>query len=150
LKQEVLMLKLLDKAEYGVLASLMCEKYTIYLDERTFHIEAKDDGAGVRVKTVLNNKDDSYYYPVEARMMHVKENLEPRKAVLFLINYIDGYFEDYLTEMESTYLLIDWSDVEYEGVDFQIKGQVANRKIDLMADDLIKVGEVYTGPNKII
>lgn len=144
------MLKLLDKAEYQILASAMEDKYTIYLDERKFHIEAAEDGQGIRVKTALSNKDESYHYPVEARMMHVKENLEPRKAVLFLINYIDGYFEDYLTELESTYLRIDWSDVEYEGVDFQIKGQVVNRKVEMMADKLLEEGVVYDGPDVII
>ena len=144
------MLKLLNKEEYEILASAMDDKYQIYLDERRFEIEAKEEAEGVRVVTTLSNKDESYYYPVNARMMHKSENLAPRKAVLFLINYIDSYFEDYLTELESTYLPIDWTDMEYEGTSFQIKGQVINKKVELLADELLAKGVPYEGPNRII
>lgn len=144
------MLKLLEKSEYAILASAMNDKYTIYLDDRSFYITAEADGNGIRVVTTLSNQDGSYHYPVEARILHDEENLKPRKATLFLIDYIDAYFEDYLTELESTYLRIDWSDVEYEGVEFQMRGQVINRKVEEMADKLLESGEIYSGPNVII
>ena len=144
------MLKLIEEHECKILASAMDEKYTIYLDDRTFSIESMPEEEGVLVRTTLKSPDESYVYPVEARMLHTVEGLDSRKAALFLMNYIDGYFEDYLTEMESTYLPIDWCEMEYEGVSFQMRGQISNVKVEKMADELLEAGVPYSGPNIIV
>ena len=141
------MSKMLTATECLELAKAMDRKYQIYLDDRFFEIKNAPEGEGVLVTTILRNKDDSYHYPVSARMLHKEEALELRKAAAFLIDYIDSYFEDFLTTMESTYLPIDWVNMDYDGLAFQIKGQILNLKAEQMADQLLQEGRPYTGPN---
>ena len=118
------------------LAETMVKKYRIAMKDRTFSIRASVQGKGTYVTVLLANADESYYYPVEGRLMHVAEEMEPTEAALFLIDYIDNYFEEYLYEEdEQIYLPIDWTDHEYEATNFQIRGQIVNKKLENMADE---------------
>jgi len=131
----------LTDAECVELAETMVKKYRIAMKDRTFSIRASVQGKGVYVTVILANADQSYYYPVEARVMYAVEELEPREAALFLIDYIDTYFEEYLYEEdEQIYLPIDWADHEYEAVTFQIRGQILNQKLDALADQWLLQG----------
>ncbi|MBC7660989.1 MAG: hypothetical protein H7249_14930 [Chitinophagaceae bacterium] len=125
------------------LAETMVKKYRIAMKDRTFSIRAIVQGKGVYVTVLLANKDQSYYYPVEARLMFEAEEMEPHEAALFLVDYIDNYFEEYLYEEdEQIYLPIDWADHEYEATNFQIRGQILNQKLDSLADQwLIAAGD---------
>lgn len=118
------------------LAETMVKKYRIAMKDRTFSIRASVQGKGTYVTVLLANADQSYYYPVEGRLMHEAEEMEPTEAALFLIDYIDNYFEEYLYEEdEQIYLPIDWTDHEYEATNFQIRGQIVNKKLENMADE---------------
>lgn len=118
------------------LAETMVKKYRIAMKDRTFSIRASVQGKGTYVTVLLANADQSYYYPVEGRLMHGAEEMEPTEAALFLIDYIDNYFEEYLYEEdEQIYLPIDWTDHEYEATNFQIRGQIVNKKLENMADE---------------
>jgi hypothetical protein len=129
----------LSQDECNALAQTMESKYAMALKARHFKIEAEVKGRGVFVKVILANQDRSYYYPVEARVMYEKEELQRGEAALFLIDYIDSYFEDFLThENEEIYLPIDWGDFQYEAIDFQVRGQILNLKLEEMAEQLLK------------
>ena len=117
----------------------MDEKYRIGLNGRSFSIEAKVDEPGVYVQTTLENEDKSFVYPVEARLEYKKEEMTQNKAVLFLVDYIDTYFEEYLLEEdEELYLPIDWAKHTYDAVEFEVRGQIKNEKLEDMADELLK------------
>ncbi|MBC7530624.1 MAG: hypothetical protein H7318_03535 [Oligoflexus sp.] len=124
------------------LAETMVKKYRIAMKDRSFSIHASVKDKGVYVTVLLSNKDQSYYYPVDARLVFAAEEMEPREAALFLIDYIDTYFEEYLYEEdEQIYLPIDWTDHEYEAFTFQMKGQIINKKIESMADQWLAQAE---------
>ncbi|HYX35551.1 MAG TPA: hypothetical protein VE954_20840 [Oligoflexus sp.] len=129
----------LTQEDCDALAKTMESKYAMALKGRGFQVEAEVKGRGVFVKVVLSNHDKSYYYPVEARVLYEKEELQKGEAALFLLDYIDTYFEEYLTqEHEDVYLPIDWADYQYEAVDFQMRGQILNLKLEEMAEQLLK------------
>ncbi len=118
------------------LAETMVKKYRIAMKDRNFSIRASVQGKGTYVTVLLANADESYYYPVEGRLMHEAEEMEPHEAALFLIDYIDTYFEEFLYEQEEDlFLPIDWTDHEYEAVNFQIRGQIVNKKLESLADE---------------
>ncbi len=126
------------KDECEELAAAMQSKYAMAIADRRFAIEASQQDRGVYVKILLANQDESFFYPVEARILAEVEELSPRQAALFLIDYIDMYFEEFLMEEdESLYLPIDWSDHEWDAVKFQVRGQILNRKLERMADELL-------------
>lgn len=125
----------IDQETCDALAAAMQTKYRMALGERRFGIEANIRGRGVFVKVILQNPDRSYYYPVEGRMLFEQEEMKSAEAALFLIDYIDTYFEEYLLEEdEELFLPIDWADHQYEGVSFQLKGQILNLKLEELAD----------------
>jgi hypothetical protein len=129
----------LTQDDCETLARSMESKYAISLKGRTFRIEAEVKGRDVFVKVILANADRSYYYPVEARVLYEKEELQHGEAALFLIDYIDAYFDEYLIqENEEIYLPIDWADFQYEAIDFQMRGQILNLKLEEMAEQLLK------------
>lgn len=135
----------LTQQDCDQLASDMMKKYRIALKGRTFTISARVEGAGVYVNVLFSSADRSYYYPVDARVMFAAEEMTESEAALFLIDYIDIYFQEYLLEEDEALLLpIDWQDYEYEAINFQLKGQILNRKLEVMADALL--GESYDAP----
>ncbi len=126
----------IDKVTCDELAAAMQTKYRMALGERRFVVEAEIKGRGVFVKVTLENPERSFHYPVEARVLYEKEEMKSAEAALFLINYIDTYFEEFLLEEdEELFLPIDWSDHQYEGVNFQMKGQIHNLKLEELADE---------------
>lgn len=142
--------KFLGREELSDIEALMGEKYAHYLDGRSFHVAAEHQGDSVYVTVTLKNDEESFFYPVEARIKHEAEDMKPSEAALFLIDYIDAYFEEYLTENEDLFIPIDWTAHQYLASNFQIRGQVRNLKIERMADDLLSKGVPYEGPQVII
>ena len=128
----------LTEEECQALAKAMDDKYRIALNGRNFYITCSLEGDGVKVEVLLKNEEQSFYYPVQGRIMHEAEEMSAGEGVLFLVDYIDIYFEEFLLEEEETlYLPIDWKDFEYEAVNFQLKGQIKNQKLEAMADKLL-------------
>lgn len=117
------------------IAGAMQSKYRLALKGRTFQVAAEIKGRGVFVKVVLTSEDQSFYYPVEARVLYEQEEMKAGEAALFLIDYVDAYFEEFLIEEdEEIFLTIDWSDHQYEAIEFQMRGQIHNLKLESMAD----------------
>ena len=133
---------ILNKAECDELAQLMNHKYASLLRQRRFSIEASRLANGVRVEVALCNNDESYVYPVEARLQHTVEDMQPSDAMLFLVDYIDLYFEEFLAEDEHLFLPIDWTDYQYDAVNFQMRGQIRNLKLEKQASDFLRQAEI--------
>lgn len=131
-------LKDVSQEEATELAKIMDIKYASYLNGRFFVITT-GASAGFSLATItLRNTDETFFYPVEGRMESKEQNLSHRESCLFLIDYIDTYFEQFLQEGEDTFVPIDWADFHCEGFSFQLKGQIFNKKIDELADLLLE------------
>lgn len=121
------------------MTDLMNNKYqSVLMDNKTFSIQTKYEYEILTVSVILASKDKSYYYPVEARIQNKKEELTCMEAAAFLIDFIDLYFEEYLFEDENLFIPIDWTPFSYDAIDFQLKGQILNLKLEQQADELIK------------
>ena len=121
------------------LADLMNKKYeSVLTDGRSFSISTDYAYDILKVSVILANSDRSYYYPVEARIQHKQEELSCFEAAEFLINFIDLYFEEYLFEDDNLFIPIDWTPFSYDAIDFQIRGQILNLKLEAQADSLIQ------------
>ena len=123
--------------EGDLLAEAMNGKYAAFLAGRCFAITAEEIDGALHVTTLLRNSDESFYYPVATRIDYKAEELSLHQAFMFLVDYIDSYFEEYLTEDDDLFLPIDWTHHQYEATDFQIKGQILNKKAEDLADKLL-------------
>lgn len=129
--------KIIDTEDLTTLENLLQKKYSQYLQDKFFSIESSFKEDGVYATVILSNPDQSFYYPVEGRINHIDQDLEKKEAALFLIDFIDTYMEEYITENEDLFLNIDWNDFEYEGTTFQLKGQIKNLLLENKADELL-------------
>ena len=137
-------LKLITAEECSALADTMNSKYRIAMKGRTFQIKVEQVDSDLNVCVTLKNEDESFYYPVEARIKFEAEEMTANEAALFLLDYIDVYFEEFLLEEEEQlYLPIDWKDFEYEAVSFQMKGQILNKSLENLADEWLRKGEIH-------
>jgi len=91
----------------------------------------------------VKSSDAKFVYPIEARVMHGQEEMTPREAALFLVDFVDLYLEEYFVDEdeECPYLTIDWSDFDYDAVKFQMRGQIINQSVeDLGSEWLSRAG----------
>ncbi len=134
----------LTRDECNQLASQLGKKYAAYLNDRYFLVEARDDSSGVYVTVTLRNQSASYVYPVESRLAHSSHDLSRRDGALLLADYIDEYFSEFFREAGDCYLPIDWAEFEWEGIPFQLKGQILNLEVEALADEwLARQGELH-------
>jgi hypothetical protein len=134
--------KFVSPDECAELVRLMARKYAASLDHRYFEAELNKDSRGVYAKVTLRNQTGSFFYPVEGRLAHLDHDMSEREAALFLLNYIDAYFDEYFREGGEVYLPIDWADYEDDGIPLQLKGQIFNLEVERMADELLERGSL--------
>ncbi len=140
----------LTPEECRALAEAMEKKYAVAIGQRRFSITASQSDEAVEVQVLLASGDESFYYPVEARIKHGAEDLTAGRAAVFLIDYIDLYFEEFLMEEdEELFLPIDWANHEWDTVNFQIRGQILNRKAEALADALLEADAARRGECEI-
>ena len=130
--------QLLSPEEINSLVKLFNTKYASYLEGRFFELESSSDQDLVHAKVLLRNKTDHFYYPVQGQIAYKQEDLSPKDAALFLIDYIDFYFEEFFKENGDILLTIDWSKHAFEAKEFQIKGQILNLERERLADEWLK------------
>ena len=115
----------------------MNRKYAVYLNGRFFRLELKIDTEAAYATVVLLSKDESFYYPVDARIAHKDQEIDPKTSVLMLLDYIDIYFDEYFREQENAFLPLDWTAYSFEGAELEMKAQVRNRNAENLADQII-------------
>ena len=127
----------LAENELKELTQIMNIKYGAHLKERDFKLSQTKDKENLNVKVILEKEDESFYYPVEAQINFIEEELSQKEAALFLFDYIDYYFDEYFKEDETIYLNIDWKKVQFDSKSFQIKGQILNLKQEKAAENFL-------------
>jgi len=120
------------------LEALLNKKYAIFLDKRIFSISSSLTDAEIRVCVTLHDDKHSFHYPVEARINPDPEEMTEQQTAVFLIDYIDLYFEQYFEEGEELLLPIAWAKHHYEAVEFELRGQIQNKYLEEQADKLLE------------
>lgn len=114
-------------------------KYASYLKDRLFQVDYCAGKSELLASLTLHNTDKSFFYQVEAKAS-LKDAAEfsSRDAILAMVDYIDIYFDEFFKEEEDVYLPIDWTDMSFENLSFQMRGQVRNLRCEFLADELLK------------
>jgi hypothetical protein len=120
-----------------VVAQLLERKYGAWLGQRYIEVESHSDGSVLTIKITLRNRDKSYVYPIEGRMVFADQDLTVDEARDFLLDFMDAYIQEFLSGGEETYLTIDWSNYDCDGIELQLRGQILNVKLEELADQMI-------------
>lgn len=129
--------EILSKQEEFSLIQILNRKYAVYLNGRFFRLEIESDKEACFISVTLQSSDQSFFYPVKVRATLRDKEASAKDVVFTILDYLDHYFEAYFVDGESTYLPIDWSPYSFEGIDFDLKGQVENKKLTNLADQIL-------------
>lgn len=128
----------LSAEQSKILATMLDQKYGGQLGSRFFNVEGHKDGNVVTVRVTLRDAKGTFTYPVEARIETGEQDLTTTEARDLLLDYIDAYFDEFLNGGEETYLTIDWSNYDCDGLDLQMRGQILNTHLESLADKIIE------------
>lgn len=113
-------------------------KYANALGDRYFVVDGKLSGKILNTIVTLRNDSGKFYYPVECRINLDDQDISVNDARDLLLDFTDAYFEEYLMSDPDTFLTIDWSNYECDGIEFQMKGQILNQYLESAADEILK------------
>jgi hypothetical protein len=125
-----------------VISSMLERKYGSWLGNRYFEVDCKSDSSIVAVTILLRDSEKSFYYPIEGRINFADQDMTSENSREFLLDFMDAYVEEFLSGGEETYLTIDWSTYDCDGVELQLRGQILNMKLEGLADELLRRPEV--------
>lgn len=129
--------EVIARLDRAIIADLLNKKYAAYLDGRCFELSCQQEGDELMVTVLLSNDDDSFHYPIEARISLSAYSLSSRDACHFLCDYIDIYLTNYFEENEELYLPIWWSQRSWQDKEFFVKAQKLNKALENHADRLL-------------
>lgn len=123
------------------IAAALQKKYAAFTGDRNFTCDGWSDNQTIQLTVVLKNLDESFFYPVEGRIAWREEGLAKTKATNILTDMIDSYFQEYLLNDGEVLLPIDWQDYTLDDHTIQLRGQIQNRKLEKLADEILASGE---------
>ena len=116
--------------------------YRPHLMEKNLEIHTNYDAHFISVQLILQNSDLSFFYPIQARCKwDHKRDLSRKDSALFLLDRISSYLSEYFIDSD-TFLTIEWSSLSFDSRDYEMRGQVFNKKLESLADDFLKQHEV--------
>lgn len=117
----------------------MNAKFSAFLHSESFQLESGHKGEQYQIKLILSNKQNSFFYPIEAACIPDDEHkdLTPSDIGILMIEYLILYFEEFLSEDRNVYLPIDWSVHHSDDITFFMRGFVRNLKSEQIADELL-------------
>ena len=121
------------------LAVILGKKYQAFLRKEAFLIEAERNDEVVQVRTTLRASDGSLSYPVEGVLMRTaRQESEVEELALLMVDYLDVYWNEYLSAGRETFVTLDWSRHECDGEEFFLRGFVRNLNAEADADALFR------------
>ena len=131
-------IEVLSEQDEFSLIQVLNRKYAVYLNGRFFRFKVITDTEAAYLTVTLLSRDEKFFYPVEARIAHRDQGIEPKEAVFLTLDYIDIYFDEYFKGQENTYLPVDWTAYSFEGSELELKAQVRNKRAEDLADQIIQ------------
>ncbi len=118
---------------------LLRKKYSPFLFDEEFLIESGRNREQVQVQVNLRKHDGSVEYPIECvYLVEPEQERGPEDVSYLMLDYLDVYWNEYLTNGRDTFFTIDWSRHSCEGVDFYVRGFVRNVHLEIEADKIFE------------
>ena len=139
--------RFLSPQEIAQMEAVFNDKFFDELDkDENISFEGYFSDQSLFITLILSNSDQTYYYPVET-VLSIKDNfgIDADEARLILLDFIGSYFDEFFTSGRDTFLPIDWCEYKMDKTRFFVRGQVINKKLEDMAEDILKGGRNSDG-----
>lgn len=136
--------KIFEPIEIAEIEEAFNEEYSEHLkDDESFEAEISFKNDIFYLSIILQNKDKSFYYPIETRVFH-KDNkdIDATKTKESTIDFISSYFHEYFVTDKDTFIPIEWAPYKFMDLNIQAKGQIRNKKLDDEAEKLLAETEI--------
>lgn len=103
--------------------------------DRIFKVTACSDGHWLSVQVLLSNPKETFYYPVQAKLMcHSSLDDQLVSPFSILLKACKSYYEEFLQGDEEVYLPIDWAPYGIDDHEIFMRGQIQNLALEKEAD----------------
>ena len=131
-----------DQENCGRISNYLQKRFASFLDKESFSVVAGYKNDQIQLTLTLRNKDDSFFYPVEAVFVYdegVEEKERPphEDIALIMLDYLTMYFEEFLADGRNVFLPLNWSVHQSEDLTFFLRGFTRNLKLEQDADALL-------------
>jgi hypothetical protein len=117
------------------LLDLMCSRHSLYLEDEIFELKSGFNQEQLQIEICLKKNDTSVIYPIEIVCIHQDyPDLKMEEILLSIIDYIDLYWTEYFNSERNIYVPLDWSEYQFEGVTFFLRGFIRNLSLEKQAD----------------
>lgn len=116
----------------------LIKRWSHRLRDERFEVSGWMEKTTVQVTIVLHTPDNSFHYPMEARVDPRGENLEPIEGRDLALDFLDWYLGEFFDSGRELLLPVDWSPHEFAEHEVFARGQVRNLKLEQAADDLLE------------
>ncbi|MFH1223263.1 MAG: hypothetical protein V1647_02845 [Pseudomonadota bacterium] len=90
------------------------------------------------ITVTLKNQDETYYYPFETALpMNENPNTSEEEAKITLLDFTGEYFNEFFTNERGTLIPIEWTLYKEDGKNIYARGQVLNKKLEDMAEEVL-------------
>lgn len=133
------MTSIFSPEEIKKICTHMDAKFAAFLNDESFKLESGHKSGQCQIRLTLANKDQSFFYPIEAICMCDDEHkhFSTEDIAILMVDYLSLYFQEFLSEDRNVYLPIDWSVHHSDEITFFVRGFVRNLKSEHIADELL-------------
>lgn len=132
---------IISPEEESKLLHVLHARHASQLKGRRFKISYSYKHPAAETTLLLYSDDESFYYPVEGKILCKANELSPRDGVMLVLDYMAAYFDSFFKEDEQLYLPIEWSEHTFDNYHLMLRGQIRNLKYERMADEIVASGE---------
>ncbi len=128
-----------DEEMVSSIQGLLAKKYSPFLQDEEFVVESAKNRDQVQIRMNLRRTDGGVEYPLECvHPLEETNERDPEEVVMLMLDYLDIYWHEYLSDGRDTFLTLDWSKHSCEGVDFYVRGFVRHKTLEEEADKLLE------------
>ncbi len=121
------------------ISELLEKKHSPFLEGEEFLVESGRNLDQIQIQINLRKKDGSIEYPIECVYpVDSANDRDPSDVAYLMLDYLDVYWHEYLSDGRDTFFPIDWSKHTCEGVEFFVRGFVRNVKLEREAEKLFE------------
>lgn len=128
-----------DEATVEKTEGLLNKKYLAYLDDEFFELQSGETRDQVQIKLTLVGKDRTIEYPIECvHVLRDDSEILNQEVAELMLDYLDVYWNEYLSGGRDVFVPLDWSQHTCEGVEFYMRGFVRHVHLERSADALLR------------